>query len=82
MGGDFNLLRSSKEKNKNLHVNCNYDTFNSIVNTCELRGMNMDGGNFTWSNNHEEPTLEKLDRLLMCGGWESCSPWLLCIKLP
>ena len=30
----------------------------------------MSGGQYTWSNNHTDPTLEKLDRFLMSSFWE------------
>lgn len=34
----------------------------------------MTGGSFTWSNNQEFPTLEKLDRVLMTKEWEDLFP--------
>ena len=34
----------------------------------------MNGGNFTWSNNQENPTLERLDRILISEDWESMFP--------
>jgi exonuclease III len=34
----------------------------------------MLGGMFTWSNDQKDPTLEKLDRILMSRGWESLFP--------
>jgi hypothetical protein len=48
--------------------------FNAIINTYELREFNMSGGQFTWSNNHANPTLEKLDRFLMNSEWENLFP--------
>lgn len=39
-----------------------------------LRELDRAGGAFTWSNNKENPTLEKLDRLLMSSGWEQLFP--------
>jgi hypothetical protein len=32
--------------------------------------IHMVGGGFTWSNNHESPTLVKLDKVLMSKNWE------------
>lgn len=81
IGGDFSLLRSSQEKNMNYHGNRNYDTFNSIINTYELREIELAGGGFTWSNNKETPTLEKLDRLLMRNGWDTLFPLVNVQKL-
>ena len=45
-----------------------------MINTYELRDLNMNGGNFTWSNNQENPTLERLDRILISEDWESMFP--------
>jgi hypothetical protein len=57
-------------------------TFNAIINTHELIDIKMSGGKFTWSNNQENPTLEKLDRLLISKSWENLIPLALVYKLP
>jgi hypothetical protein len=74
VGGDFNLLRFSSEKNRAMTLNKRSDIFNSIINSCALRQIHMAGGKFTWSNNHADPTLEKLDRFLMSSSWEDLFP--------
>jgi hypothetical protein len=65
IGGDFNILRHSGEKNTSFVQTHASDLFNSIIHTLGLREIFMHGGKFTWSNNHASPTLEKLDRILM-----------------
>jgi len=42
----------------------------------------MSGGLYTWSNNQENPTLEKLDRILVSKEWEDIFPNVLVKKLP
>jgi hypothetical protein len=42
-----------------------FDVFNSIIHTLGLREIHTSGGVFTWSNKQRNPTLEKLDRVLM-----------------
>jgi endonuclease/exonuclease/phosphatase family metal-dependent hydrolase len=74
IGGDFNILRFSNEKNKNFVCNRYTDMFNWIINTHELRDLPLIGGMYTWSNNHKEPTLERLDRVLISPEWETCFP--------
>jgi hypothetical protein len=37
---------------------------------------------YTWSNNQENPTLEKLDRILVSKEWEGIFPNALVKKLP
>lgn len=42
----------------------------------------MNGGFFTWSNNRRNPTLEKLDRILMDCDWEYIYPLVNVTKIP
>jgi hypothetical protein len=65
IGGDFNILIFSGEKNRNFSCNRFTDMFNWIINTFELRDLNLNGGVYTWSNNQEDSTLERLDRVLI-----------------
>jgi hypothetical protein len=41
----------------------------------------MSGGAYTWSNKQREPTLEKLDRVLMSSDWEDIFPLVQVRKL-
>lgn len=41
----------------------------------------MNGGAYTWSNNQLDPTLEKLDRVLMSLDWEDIFPLTSLTKL-
>jgi hypothetical protein len=70
LGGDFNLSRFPSEKNKELEINRQNDVFNYVINLYELRELVMIGGTFMWWNNHKEPTLEKLDRVLVLKSWD------------
>jgi len=65
MGGDFNIMRYSSDKNKPFSPNKYSDLFNWMINTYELRDLNLNGGNYTWSNNQDFSTLERLDRISM-----------------
>ena len=57
------------------------DLFNSIINTFCLREVDMNGGIYTLSNNQHNPTLEKLDRILMSSSWERQFPLTFVRKL-
>jgi hypothetical protein len=59
---------------KNFTIADFFCTFNAIIQTYGLREIHMSGGMFTWSNNQKEPTLEKLDKVLMSREWESRFP--------
>jgi hypothetical protein len=56
--------------------------FNWIINTYELRDLPLNGGIYTWSNNQHDPTLEKLDRVLMSPEWDSLFPLTNLKKAP
>jgi hypothetical protein len=44
------------------------------MNSYDLRELSLSGGKYTWSNNRENPTLEKLDRVLILNSLESEFP--------
>jgi hypothetical protein len=71
---DFKILRFFAEKNQNFHPNRLSDTFNVVIHVNDLRELNISGGLFTWSNNHVDSILEKLDRILMSREWEIMFP--------
>jgi hypothetical protein len=80
--GDFNIIRFSSEKNKNFQPNKFTDLFNIIINSNELREIDISGGIFTWSNNQTSPSLEKLDIILMTKEWEIKFPNVQVYKAP
>jgi hypothetical protein len=82
IGGDFNILRFANEKNKGGGVTRFSDEFHSIINKFALREFPLSGGMFTWSNNQENPTLEKLDRILINHEWENLFPLSSARKIP
>jgi hypothetical protein len=65
VGRGVNIIRFSTEKDKNFVYNRFSGMFNAIIQTYDLREISMfGGGGYTWSNNHKDPTLEKLYRVL------------------
>ena len=82
IGGDFNIIRFATEKNKPSGVHKHTDLFNSIISANELLDIQMVGGKYTWSNNQENPTLERLDRILISKQWEILFPTVQVHKLP
>ena len=82
IGGDFNIIRFPYEKNKPSAISRFTNTFNAIIAAYELIDVNMSGGRFTWSNNHSDPTLERLDKILISKNWEDIFPHVLINKMP
>lgn len=82
IGGDFNLIRYANERSSNNGVHRHSHMFNTLIHLYELRELIMTGGRFTWSNNQDFPTLEKLDRILVTKDWEDIFPLSMVKKLP
>ena len=74
IGGDFNIIRRSEEKN-----NDNFDRhypfiFNAVIESLDLRELWLSGRQFMWANNLDNPTFKKLDRILVSTDWEHKYP--------
>lgn len=48
--------------------------FRSFVDDHELKDMYMHGRSFTWSNERDNPTFTKIDRVLVSVDWELAFP--------
>jgi hypothetical protein len=65
VGGDFNIIRNPSKKN-NLRYNNKWPLlFNAIIETLNLRELELTGRKYTWANYAKVPTYEKLDRILV-----------------
>ena len=51
VGGDFNIIRFTSDKNKPSSLSKHSHLFNNIISIYELIDIHMVGGRFTWSNN-------------------------------
>ena len=63
-------MRSAEDKsNDNFSLRWP-NLFNSVIANLDLREIEMVGRQFTWANDLNPPTFEKLDRVLMSPEWE------------
>jgi hypothetical protein len=68
--GDFNMIYQASDKN-NLNLNPRLmGTFRKTLNECELFEFNLQNHKFTWSNERENPTLVRLDRVFCNKEWD------------
>jgi endonuclease/exonuclease/phosphatase family metal-dependent hydrolase len=74
IAGDFNMTRRESDKNKPGGYNKWSILFNSVISQGELMEIKLSGRQFTWSNNHEDPTYELLDRVIVSPSWEEKYP--------
>jgi hypothetical protein len=65
VGGYFNIIRRREEKNnKNFYAHCPF-IFSAIIESLDPREIVMSGRQFTWANRRDNPTYEKLGRILV-----------------
>jgi hypothetical protein len=65
IGGNFNIMRHSKEKNNDRFNDRWHFLFNVVIDSFDLREIELTCHQFTWANSLPKPTFEKLDRVLM-----------------
>jgi exonuclease III len=82
VGGDFNIIRNQSEKNNNRYNNRWPSLFNAVINSLDLRELELSGRQFTWANNLQVLTFEKLDRILISTDWELKFPRVTTQSLP
>jgi mannosylglycoprotein endo-beta-mannosidase len=77
IGGDFNIIRKTTEKNKPCVLPRWSHIFNSIIELNGLKEIRLLGRQYTWVNNLPDPTYEKLDRVLVTAEWDQAFPLAL-----
>jgi hypothetical protein len=74
IGGDFNIMRQLEDKNKDIFDPRWPNLFIAVIESLELREVVMSGHQFTWAGPGDDPTYEKLDRILVSTDWEDKFP--------
>ena len=74
IGGDFNIIRRPDEKNNDNYNDRWLFMFNAVIDSLNLREIEMTGRKFTWANHLQNQTFEKLDRVLVCTDLEAKYP--------
>ncbi|XBH61752.1 hypothetical protein VPH35_116143 [Triticum aestivum] len=82
IGGDFNLVRSSEEKNTG-SVNLHWVTlFNDWVNKYALIELKNYTRKFTWANNQDNLVMANIDKIFISTCWEHFFPAVQIKALP
>ena len=72
--GDFNLIRSTGNRNWGTGDINHMLMFNSIIAQLDLEDIPIKGRAYTWSNMQDDPLLVKLDWIFTSGNWTNCFP--------
>jgi hypothetical protein len=74
IAGDFNLIAEARDKNNDRVNRRSMALFRRFINGLELKEAHLIGRRYTWSNERDCPTLEKLDRWLCSIEWDEMHP--------
>uniref|UniRef100_A0A453BNW0 Endonuclease/exonuclease/phosphatase domain-containing protein n=1 Tax=Aegilops tauschii subsp. strangulata TaxID=200361 RepID=A0A453BNW0_AEGTS len=74
VAGDFNLVKDPTEKSNDRINQRMIGRFRRCINDLELIDLYLNGRRYTWFNERNAPTLEKLDRVLVSMDWEQAHP--------
>jgi hypothetical protein len=69
LGGDFNLVRTQKEKSNGMINFTHAMTFNEWINKWGLIDIRDPSRSYSWSNNQECPIMAALDKILVLVEW-------------
>jgi hypothetical protein len=75
-------MRYSSDKNINTFRQQEADLFNETINQLSLIELPLMDRAFTWSNNRQNPTLQKIDRAFININWAQSSPTPPCHPKP
>lgn len=67
--GDFNEIRSIRERKGCIRVDRGIRTFNEFIEELELFDLPMQGRQFTWSNSSDRGKWSRIDRILLSVEW-------------
>ncbi|KAK1301673.1 hypothetical protein QJS10_CPB12g00740 [Acorus calamus] len=68
--GDFNVTRFVEDRNRQGPTSAAMEEFSDWIDQEELMELPLANQAYTWSNLWEDPSLAKLDRVLIDHGWE------------
>jgi exonuclease III len=68
--GDFNIMRKPEDKRSGDFDNKWPSLFNVVIESLDLREIVMTGRQYTWAGSGDNPTYEKLDRVVVSTEWE------------
>jgi exonuclease III len=63
VAGDFNLIYKAEDKSNTNYNRAMMGRYRRFINAFALKDIPLHDRQFTWSNQHESPTLVKLDRV-------------------
>ena len=80
--GDFNLIYQAEDKNNSNLNRRLMGAFRATIDHLRLKEIKLNGRRFTWSNQQDNPTLTRINRLLCTNEWDLLFPACFLHSLP
>lgn len=74
IAGDFNLLVTQDDKSNDMVNRRMLGRFRAKLNRWELKELYLNGRRYTWSNERQVATLEKIDHVFVSNEWDEAFP--------
>ena len=71
IGGDFNVIRFPKERNRVGKISSSMRRFSHIIDELELKDLPLQGGSFIWRGGLDNQRMARLDKFLVTDDWDA-----------
>ena len=72
--GDFNIVRFPSERLGYSRLTPAMEIFSEFIGDLNLIDLPLEGGRFTWSSGSNQPSMSRIDRVLVSHDWEEHFP--------
>ena len=72
--GDFNIVRFPSERLGGSRLTPAIENFSEFIEELSLIDLPLEGGSYTWLSSSDQPSISRIDRVLVSHDWEDHYP--------